>query len=101
MALRDAGDRHAIVLGHHPLSSGGPHGAHFGWKEHLFPLREMNRSLWIPIPVLGSIRHVARMLGVSPQDVPSDAYQQMIESIEGGFAAAPPLVYAAGHDRSR
>jgi hypothetical protein len=98
MAMRDAGDRHAIVLGHHPLRSGGPHGARFGWKEHLFPLREMNRSLWIPIPVLGSIRHVARMLGVSPQDVPSDAYQQMIESIERGFAAAPPLVYAAGHD---
>jgi hypothetical protein len=58
----------------------------------------MNRSLWIPIPVLGSIRHVARMLGVSPQDVPSDAYQRMIQSIERGFAAAPPLVYAAGHD---
>ncbi len=97
-ALRGAGDRHAIVLAHHPLHSGGPHGARFGWKEHLFPFREMNRSLWIPVPVLGSIRHVARMLGVSPQDVPSTAYQQMIESIERGFAAAPPLVYAAGHD---
>ena len=97
-ALGDAGDRHAIVLGHHPLRSGGPHGTRFGWKEHLFPFREMDRSLWIPVPVLGSIRHVARMLGVSPQDVASDAYQQMIASIEGGFAAAPPLVYAAGHD---
>ncbi|MBS1104598.1 MAG: hypothetical protein H6Q91_100 [Deltaproteobacteria bacterium] len=96
--LRDTGDRHAIVLGHHPLRSGGPHGARFGWKEHLFPFREMNRSLWIPVPVLGSIRHVARMLGVSPQDVPSTAYQQMIESIERSFAAAPPLVYASGHD---
>ena len=97
-ALRDAGDRHAIVLAHHPLRSGGPHGARFGWKEHVFPFRELDRSLWIPVPVLGSIRHVARMLGVSPQDVPSAAYQQMIESIERGFAAAPPLVYAAGHD---
>jgi hypothetical protein len=97
-ALGDAGDRHAIVLGHHPLRSGGPHGARFGWKEHLFPFREMNRSLWIPVPVLGSIRHVARMFGVSPQDVPSDAYQQMIASIERGFADAPPLVYAAGHE---
>jgi hypothetical protein len=97
-ALRDAGDRHAIVLAHHPLRSGGPHGARFGWKEHVFPFRELNRSLWIPVPVLGSIRHVARMLGVSPQDVPSAAYQQMIQSIERGFATAPPLVYAAGHD---
>jgi hypothetical protein len=96
--LRDAGGRHAIVLAHHPLRSGGPHGARFGWKEHLFPFREMNRSLWIPVPVLGSIRPLARVLGASSQDVPSTAYQQMIRSIERGFGSAPPLVYAAGHD---
>jgi len=96
--LRDAGDRHAIVLAHHPLRSGGPHGGRFGWKEHLFPFREMKRSLWIPVPVLGSIRQFARILGASSEDVPSAAYQQMIRSIERGFAGAPPLVYAAGHD---
>jgi hypothetical protein len=99
-ALRDAGDRHAIVLAHHPLRSGGPHGGHFGWKEHVFPFRELNRSLWIPVPVLGSIRQFARVLGASSEDVPSAAYRQMIDSIERGFALAPPLVYAAGHDHS-
>lgn len=96
--LLDAGERHAIVLGHHPLRSGGPHGGKFGWKEHVFPLRELDRSLWIPIPVLGSIRHVARMLGVSAQDSPSSAYQAMVASIGRGLASTPPLVFAAGHD---
>lgn len=98
--LRDSGDRQAIVLAHHPLRSGGPHGGHFGWKEHVFPFREMKRSLWIPVPVLGSIRPFARILGASPEDVPSAAYQQMIQSIERGLAGAPPLVYAAGHDHN-
>ncbi len=97
-ALRSAGDRHAIVLAHHPLRTGGPHGGNFGWKEHVFPLREIDRSLWIPIPVLGSVRHVARMLGVSPQETPSSTYQAMMTSVERGLSAAPPLVYAAGHD---
>ena len=45
---------------HHPLRSGGPHGGIYGWKEHLFPLREFRRSLWIPLPVIGSIRPLAR-----------------------------------------
>jgi len=31
--------------------------------------------------------------------VPSTAYQQMIESIERSFAAAPPLVYARARSR--
>ena len=99
-ALRGAEGRHAIVLAHHPLRSGGPHGGKFGWREHVFPLREVDRSLWIPIPVLGSIRHVARMLGVSPQDAASARYRAMIASVERGLAAAPPLVFAAGHDHS-
>jgi hypothetical protein len=61
-------------------------------------LRELSPWLWIPIPLLGSIHPVARMLGVSPQDFPSDTYQAMIASIERGLEVAPPLVFAAGHD---
>ncbi len=98
--LRDTGSRHAIVLAHHPLHSGGPHGARFGWKEHLFPFREWNRQLWIPVPVLGSIRPLLRTLGASSQDLPSEAYQNLIRSVERGFAGAPPLAYAGGHDHS-
>ena len=97
-ALRNAGERHAIVLAHHPLRTGGPHGGKFGWKEHVFPLREFSPWLWIPIPLLGSVHHVARMLGVSAQDFPSNAYQAMIASIERGLEVAPPLVFAAGHE---
>ena len=99
-SLLAAGDRHGVVLAHHPLRSGGPHGGVYGWKEHLFPLREWRRSLWIPLPVLGSIRPLVRQLGVSDQDIPSVANECMRESIERGFAATPPLLFAAGHDHS-
>jgi hypothetical protein len=99
-ALSAAGDRHGIVLAHHPLRSGGPHGGIYGWKEHLFPLRELQRSLWIPLPILGSIRPLLRAFGASAQDIPSAANGRMRASIERGFGATPPLLYAAGHDHS-
>ena len=99
-ALRDANGRQAIVVAHHPLVSGGPHGGHFGWREHLFPLREMDRDLWIPIPVLGSIGPVARLLGASDQDVAGPRYRALAAMLARAFAAAPPLAYAAGHDHS-
>lgn len=99
-SLHAAGDRHVIALAHHPLRSGGPHGGVAGWKEHLFPLRELRRSLWIPLPLLGSGRPILRALGVEPQDIPSAANARMRASIARGFSATPPLLFAAGHDHS-
>lgn len=99
-ALQAAGDRHSIVLAHHPLRSGGPHGGVYGWKDHLFPLREFDRSLWIPLPVIGSIRPILRALGVDAQDTPSAANGRMRASIQRGFGATTPLLFAAGHDHS-
>ena len=81
----DAGNRHAIVLAHHPLVSGGPHGARFGWQEHFFPFREMNRSRGCRCRC--SVRSGRRAhAGVSPQDMPSEAYRRMIESIDAASA---------------
>jgi hypothetical protein len=99
-ALSDTDGRHAVVLSHHPLASGGPHGARFGWQEHLFPLRGLDRRLWIPLPVLGSLEPVARALGASPQDLPSEPYRALAASLERALAAAPPLALAAGHEHS-
>lgn len=99
-SLQAAGDRHVVVLAHHPLRSGGPHGGVAGWKEHLFPLREFRRSLWIPLPVLGSGRPILRAFGVERQDIPSAANTRMRASIERGFGATQPLLFAAGHDHS-
>jgi hypothetical protein len=99
-ALRAAAEdgRHAIVLAHHPLVSGGPHGAAFDWSDHLFPLRALHPALLLPLPIVGSSYPLARRLGVSAQDLPSKSYTKMRRLIEGALSAAPPLVYAAGHD---
>ena len=99
-ALRDAGSRHAIVLAHHPLVSGGPHGVRFGWKEHFFPFREAHRLAWLPMPIIGSIWPLLRIAGASDQDLPGTAYRHMIESIDAALGQAPPLVFAAGHDHT-
>lgn len=93
-----ADGRHAIVLAHHPLATGGPHGAAFDWTDHLFPLRALHPALLLPLPVVGSSYPLARRLGVSAQDLPSTAYTEMRRALEAALAAAPPLVYAAGHD---
>ena len=97
-ALRDKGDRHAIVVQHHPLVSGGEHGGAFTVSDHLFPLRNVESWLWLPLPVIGSLYPLARRMGFSNQDISGRKYQMMVRAFERVFAKYPPLVIASGHD---
>jgi hypothetical protein len=97
-ALRDKGDRHAIVLTHHPLRSGGIHGGSFTLGDHIFPLRNFKRWLWVPLPLVGSIYPFARQMGISNQDVFGRKYREMRWAFERVFRRYPPLVIASGHD---
>jgi len=99
-ALLGAAGRLVVVAHHHPLASGGVHGGYFGWREHLFPLRSIKSSLWIPLPLLGSLYPTARLEGISRQDIGSRAYQRMIAAIRRAFGAAPPALDAAGHEHN-
>jgi hypothetical protein len=97
-AVRGADGRVIVVVAHHPLESGGPHGGHFGWQEHLFPLRAVKSWLWLPLPLVGSAYPLARASGISNQDAPSGVYRRMRAAVDSALLPSRPLVYAAGHD---
>lgn len=99
-AVAESGHRVAIVVAHHPLRSSGPHGGYFPWEDHLFPLRRVAGWLWIPLPFVGSLYPAARNLGISRQDVSNGTYRRMRDELEAALAAAPPRIYASGHDHS-
>jgi hypothetical protein len=99
-ALTGASGRLVVLAEHHPLRSGGVHGGHFGWKDHIFPLRVIRPWLWVPLPLIGSLYPAARQEGISSQDVPSRAYQELIRGFRRAMAAAPPALYAAGHEHN-
>jgi hypothetical protein len=97
-ALRDKGERHAIVLTHHPLRSGGIHGGSFTLGDHVFPLRNWKRWMWLPLPLIGSLYPFARQMGITNQDASGRKYRAMRSAFEGAFREHPPLVVASGHD---
>ena len=98
-AVRSAGARHVVVVAHHPLVSGGPHGGHCSGVGCFF--RRSANALGL------------RELAWSRQDVPHPGYRRMRDAIAGALAAsgtaasaagdgaaAPhgPLLYVSGHD---
>jgi hypothetical protein len=99
-ALRDKGTRHAVVVDHHPLRSGGEHGGAFTLGDHIFPLRHIQSWMWLPLPIIGSLYPLARQNGFSNQDLSGRLYQVMARTFERVFAQYPPLVMASGHDHN-
>ena len=96
--LASAGDRAVIVAAHHPALTGGEHGGFFGWKDHLFPLRNVASWLWLPLPGLGSLYPISRGLGISNQDVTGSKYRRLRQALDGAFRDHPPLIFASGHE---
>ncbi len=96
----DPGRRHVALAMHHPLVTAGPHGGHFTWKQHLFPLTDFWSWAWLPLPIVGSAYPLSRQMGVSQTDLSNERYDRVIRAV---FRAARPVVpglFVAGHEHS-
>ncbi|MFT5070877.1 MAG: hypothetical protein ACI8V8_000838 [Chitinophagales bacterium] len=89
-----------VVFMHHPLFSNGEHGGKFSLKTHIFPLTDIKKNAWIPLPVLGSIIPINRSLGSSRQDIANPLYQQLKNEILGMLKLNKNIIFAAGHEHS-
>ncbi len=93
-------DKRIIVAAHHPLITYGDHGGVFGWKDHLFPLTDLNPNLYIPMPVVGSFYPVYRKYFGHIQDTAHPIYQEFALAIQDMLKAYPGSMYVAGHEHA-
>lgn len=96
---RNAGKK-ILVSFHHPLYSNGTHGGYFPLKDHIFPLTNIQKRLYLPLPVVGSIYPIYRKLGNSGQDIRNNRYQKFKEEILKATENAPNVFFASGHEHS-
>ncbi len=80
--LREHAEDHVIVVAHHPLRTGGPHGGY-------------GRGFWAR-----QLTGLAGVFGVIVHDLDASAYRLMVRKLLPAFGQRPPLVYAAGHDHA-
>lgn len=80
--LHEHADDHVVVVAHHPLRTGGPHG---GWGRGFFERQLVG---------------LAAVFGIALHDTDAPRYRAMLRRLKPVFASEPPLVYAAGHDHS-
>lgn len=87
-----------LLASHHPFQSYGHHGGYYSWKDHLFPFTAVNKSLYIPLPIVGSLYPLLRKAIVSPEDMGHPLYKEMVKKIDEVAARHPNLVHVGGHE---
>lgn len=89
-----------IVAAHHPMYSYGMHGGVSNAKQHVFPFTDFNESLYIPLPIIGSIYPLYRKLLGNIQDIQHPKYKAIRNTLEDIFRAHPNLIFVSGHEHS-
>ena len=97
MLSRNAGKK-VIFAAHHPLFSAGNHGGYFPASRLLFPLLDLNKYLYIPLP--GFIYTGYRKYFGHIQDIAHPEYKSIRKKLLDVFADHPNLVYVAGHEHN-
>ena len=87
--IRENMNKDLLVVGHHPIYSGGTHGGYYPSFIHFTP------------PVLGSLFMLyARSKAFSSQDLQHPRYREMRAAFDAIFQQHPNLIYASGHEHN-
>ncbi|MFN3404488.1 MAG: metallophosphoesterase [Cytophagaceae bacterium] len=93
-------DKRIVVIAHHPLYSKALHGGHFSVRQHVFPLTEVNKKMYIPMPVAGSLYPIYRKYFGAKEDMSHPRYKRLRKRLLDIFCKYDDLIYAAGHDHN-
>lgn len=93
-------NRNKIILlaTHHPFQSYGTHGGYYSWQDHVFPLKALNKNLYVPLPVIGSLYPFLRSTFTNPEDLRHPLYQDMIKSVDAVFKQTSNYIHVSGHE---
>ncbi len=97
-AIRRNRDKKVILASHHPLFSVGKHGGYFPSSYLLFPLLDVQKNMYIPLP--GFIYTGYRKYFGNIQDLSHPEYKIFTETLLNIVNEYPNVIYAAGHEHN-
>lgn len=98
--LKGNRNKNVLIAMHHPIYSYGPHGGQFPLKDHLFPLTRIQKNLWLPLPIIGSIYPFFRSTVGADQDIAHPKYGEFREILLNSARKNGQFIFASGHEHS-
>jgi hypothetical protein len=93
-------NKQVLFATHHPFKTYGVHGGYYTFKDHLFPLTNLNRNLYIPLPLIGSLYPLLRKTFPPAEDMYNAVYQDMKKSINTVLEKYPNVIQVSGHEHA-
>jgi hypothetical protein len=98
--LRKYKNKNVVIAMHHPPYTYGPHGGASTWRQHIFPLVDIDPKLYIPLPILGSLGVLLRGTIGSRQDTPNAHYKNLRKGLLAGVRKNGSFIFASGHEHA-
>ncbi len=98
--VRKHRSKNIVVAVHHPMYSYGPHGGAFTFKQHVFPLTELEDNLYIPLPGLGTTAAFIRSVVGLRQDLANPLYKEMRTKLLGSTRKNGKFIFVSGHEHN-
>ncbi len=98
--LKKHKNKNVVIAMHHPLYTYGPHGGYYSTKQHLFPLTDLSKNLYIPFPVVGSFFALLRGTLGSTQDVAHQDYKDLKKTMLNPAKINGNFIFVAGHEHN-
>jgi hypothetical protein len=90
-----------ILALHHPLYSYGPHGGYYSTKDHLFPLTNLHPSLYLPLPIIGSLVALVRRNIRRYQDIGHERHILLRDSFLKMTESHQRIIVVSGHEHTQ
>src|SRR5690606_10070839 len=98
--LKKNRNRDILLAFHHPLYTFGVHGGYYTVKDHLFPFTALEKNLWIPLPVIGSLYPLLRGNAGIKQDHNYPPFVEFKNEILTATREFENVIFAAGHEHN-
>lgn len=89
-----------IFATHHPFKTYGNHGGYYSFTEHLFPLTGLNKNLYIPLPVIGSLYPLLRKTFPPAEDNGNVLNKDMQQTVTDILKKHRNVVHVSGHEHT-
>lgn len=91
-------DKNLILVSHHPFQSHGKYGNKFTWKDHLFPLTNLHKNLYVPLPGAGSLYPIFKKSFPDREVLSNAHYQELKRMVGDPFKGFPNAMHISAHD---
>ncbi len=93
-------DKNVLIAGHFPIFSLGEYGGHLPLKKHIFPLTDLSKALYVPLPIFGSLYPSYRENVGTAKDIHNENFEPIRDLLEDIIFNRSTLIYLSGHEQN-